>query len=294
MVTFRRLLPARRPRLCGVKKLAVAGTAAVTLGCGLVAGAAAASPTTAAVTVTFSPIREVFDGNRVARFRPAGTACHAAVTTLQLVTCNEYLTENVDVEINALRQHQFDTAPSHAARVAINADDGAWLKNRAVVCALSYPAEGGGTIGEILVSERETQVSLARLAALQGRPVATAHLVATDDPDPHATEYATTGRGTLIGAIDTQGDATGGAVIAWVVIGGYRGFTVRTASFVYVDGTFTDKGVVQDHPGGHHVAAGQEYVFDIDYSRLAQDPHRARGTGRYQYRSGGHVVGSWR
>jgi uncharacterized protein YecT (DUF1311 family) len=230
----------------------------------------------------------------VARTRPAGPVCGSAVTTLQLVTCNEYLTENVDVKINAVRKQQFDAAPSNAARLAINADDAAWLKNRAVVCAVSYPAEGGGSIGQILISQRETQVSVSRFATLQGRPVPTAHLMATDDPDPHATQYASTGSGTLIGAIDTQGDATGGAVIAWVVIGGYKGFTVRTTAYVYVDGSFTDKGIVLGHPGGHHVAAGQEYAFDIDYSRLAQDPHRARGTGRYQYRSGGHVVGSWR
>jgi uncharacterized protein YecT (DUF1311 family) len=255
-------------------------------------GSAGAAGVTA--PATFAPIREVWDGNRVARVRPAVAVCSHASTTLALVTCNEDLTENLDVKIDTVRRSQFAAAATNAARLALNADDAAWLADRATACAVSYPAEGGGTIGEIIVSALETKVSQARLDAVQSKPAPTAHLVATDDPDPHFTEYAVTGGGTLIGAIDTQGDETGGVIIAWVVIGGYKGFTVRPGAFTFVDGSFTDKGIVAGHPGGHHVAAGKEWAFDIDYSRLAKDPHEARGTGRFEYRSGSAVVGSWK
>ena len=282
----------RRRRLAAV----AAGSALV--GTGLLGGVglAGASPATPRgdSTPVFVPIHEVFDGNRVARTRPAAAACKTAVTTLQLVTCNEFKAENVDVQINAVRAKQFAAAGTAAARGAINADDAAWLPNRAIVCRVSYPSQGGGTIGEIIVSGCLTKISQARLDFVQSLPVPTAHLVATDDPDPHATEYATTGTSSLIGAIDTQGDETGGVVIAWVVIAGYKGFTVSPGSFTFVDGAFTDKGLVADHPGGHHVAPGHEYVFDIDYSTLPKDPHVAKGTGRFEFRSAGHLVGTWK
>ncbi len=44
---------------------------------------------------------------------------------------------------------------------------------------------------------------------------------------------------------DTQGDATGGAVIAWVIIAGADGYTVNPADFSYRDGSFTDPGTVR-------------------------------------------------
>jgi uncharacterized protein YecT (DUF1311 family) len=306
--------PARR-RHRRIGRLAAA-TTALAVGGGLVgtgllggAGLAGATPAAAlhpaaasrpagslhpAAAPVFVPIRETFDGNRVARPLPAAATCKKATTTLQLVACNNARTENVDVQINAVRAKQFAAATTDAARRAINADGAAWLANRLTVCEVSYPAEGGGTIGEVIVSGCLTNVSRARLALLQGRPVPIAHLVATDDTDPHATQYTTTGTGSLIGAIDTQGDQTGGVVIAWVVIGGYKGFTVKTGSFTYVDGAFVDKGIVAGHPGGHHVAAGHQYVFDIDYSTLPKDPNATKGTGRFEFRSAGHLVGTWK
>ena len=103
-----------------------------------------------------------------------------------------------------------------------------------------------------------------------------------------------TGNASLVGAIDTQGDQTGGVVIAWVVIAGYKGFTVVPGRFTYVDGAFTDTGIVAGHPGGHVVAPGHEYVFNIDYSTLSKDPDGAKGTGRYEYRANGDLVGGWK
>lgn len=255
--------------------------------------AAASSPSRTGV-VAFQPIREVWDGNRVARNRDAAAACRNDVSTLAIVTCDEDRTENLDVEIDALRDRVFRLARTTQAKEAVNRDDQAWLADRTPVCRAGYPATGGGTIVEILEASCETAVSSSRLDAVEGKRAPTAELLATDNIDPDATQYATTASGTRIGAIDTQGDETGGAVIAWVIIGGYRGFLVDPASFTYVDGAFVDPGVVYGHPAGHRVAAGKEYVFDIDYSRLSKDPNEGARRGRFEYRDGTDVVGAWK
>ncbi|MGH2871045.1 MAG: hypothetical protein ACRDL5_01110 [Solirubrobacteraceae bacterium] len=248
-----------------------------------------------AMTVTaFRSIREVWDDNRVARHRDAAAACQGDRSTLAIMTCDEYRTENVDVEIDALRAGAFRLARTASARNAINRDDEAWLANRIPLCEAGYPAHGGGTIVEILEASCETAVSSSRLDAIRGRTVPTAELLATDNIDPEATQYATAATGTRIGALDTQGDDTGGVVIAWIVIGGYRGFVVDPASFAYVDGSFVDPGVVYGHPAGHRVAAGRKYVFSVDYSRLSDDPNERGRRGRFEYRLGADVVGAWR
>jgi uncharacterized protein YecT (DUF1311 family) len=259
-----------------------------------VAPASAATRNVAAgpgTTVAFVPIREAWDGNRVARVRDAAAACHADTSTLAIVTCDEDRAENADVLIDTVRSGDFAAVTTNAARIAINTDDRDWLANRAPVCEAGYPASGGGTIVEILVAACQRDVSAARLDAVKGVAAPTAQLQTTDDLDPDAAPYATTGAGTRIAAIDTQGDQTGGVVIAWIVIAGYRGFTVAPSSFTFVNGAYTDKGIVQGHPLGHHIRAGREYVFDIDYSRLGSD---RSGTGRFEYRSGRHVVAAWK
>ncbi len=244
--------------------------------------------------VRFQPIHELWDDDRVARSRDALSACRDDGSTLAIVTCDEDRTENLDVEIDAVRDRAFRSAPTAAREEAINRDDEAWLANRLPVCRAGYPTQGGGTIVEILVASCQEAESRSRLDAVQGRLVPTAELTATDDVAADATEYATTATGTRIGAVDTQGDQTGGVVIAWVVVAGYRGFVVDPAAFAYVDGSFVDPGVVNGHPGGHRVAPGKEYVFSVDYSRIQDDPDAAARRGRFEYRSGTDVVGAWK
>ena len=246
-----------------------------------------------AAAPVFQPIREVWAGGAAATARDATAACRGAVSTLAMETCAEARTENLDVQIDAIRARAFRAAPTSAARAAINRDDAAWLANRIPVCRAGL-AGASGTIVGVLVATCEQEVSGARLAALAGRTVPTAQLTATDQVDPEATQLVTTATGTRIGAIDTQGDQSGGVVIAWVVDGGYRGAVVDPAAFPYRDGSFVDPGVVVGHVAGHVVGPGRQYVFDIDYSRLARDPHRSSGAGRFEYVRGGRVVAAWR
>ncbi len=273
-----------------------AGVLAVAPLCSAAAASPVWSPGTARAQapVRFQPIHELWDGDRVARRRDALIACRDDVSTLSIVTCDEDRTENLDVEIDAVRDQAFRSAATTAAKEAVNRDDDAWLANRLPVCRAGYPTRGGGTIVEILAASCQEAVSRSRLDAVEGQPVPTAELTATDDVSPDATEYATTASGTRIGAIDTQGDQTGGVVIAWVVIAGYRGFVVEPAAFTYVDGSFVDPGVVYGRPSGHRVAPGKEYVFSIDYSRMEDDPDAAARRGRFEYRSGTDVVGAWK
>jgi hypothetical protein len=80
---------------------------------------------------------------------------------------------------------------------------------------------------------------------------------------------------------------TGGAIIAWVVIGGVDGFLVNPGQFTYVDGSFTDPGKVQPaDPAGHRVSPGTECQFSIDYSHLSADPYSGKGTGGWVYAPG--------
>ena len=80
--------------------------------------------------------------------------------------------------------------------------------------------------------------------------------------------------------IDTQGDATGGAIIAWVIIAGAGNFVVNPAQFTYRDGSFTDPGRPKAAaPQGHVVTAGTEYQFSLDYSKLASDPAKGKNGG---------------
>lgn len=283
----------RRAAAGGGALAAVATWAAVA---SLAGGAAAATPAGSqrpAAAPVFQPIREVWSGGGIATARNVAAACRKATSTVAMETCAEARTENLDVQIDAIRRRAFQAAPAGAAKAAINRDDAAWLANRIPVCRAGLVGTGGTIVG-VLVATCEEDVSSARLAALTGRTVLTAQLSATDQVDPSATQFVTTATGTRIGAIDTQGDQTGGVVIAWVVDGGYRGAVVDPSAFTYRDGPFVDRGVVVGRVAGHVVAPGRQYVFDIDYSRLAKDPHRRSGTGRFEYTSGGRVIAAWR
>jgi hypothetical protein len=99
--------------------------------------------------------------------------------------------------------------------------------------------------------------------------------------------WYTTPEGSRIGMVDTQGDTTGGVIIAWTVIAGASGFVVNPAQFSYSDGTFKDAGIIeQPDPSGHRVRPGAEYTFGVDYSRLRSDPNKATTTGGFVYAPG--------
>jgi hypothetical protein len=120
------------------------------------------------------------------------------------------------------------------------------------------------------------------------------HLRQTDSTDLSQLSYYTVPGGTRIAEIDTQGDETGGAVVAWVIIAGYQGFTVNPAQFIYKDGSFTDAGIAEPpSPRWHQVKARVTYQFSIDYSTIGHDPHASKGTGGYVYAPGGHVLADW-
>jgi len=90
---------------------------------------------------------------------------------------------------------------------------------------------------------------------------------------------------------DTQGDETGGVIIGWTVIGGADGFVVNPKQFYFLDGSFTDPGIVgSPNPAYHRVAPGKEFQFGIDYSKLSQDPNKTLTGSVYVYAPGSPVA----
>ena len=167
---------------------------------------------------------------------------------------------------------------SPAQRKTILAQDSAWLAARAPVCAAAFNT--GGTIDGISATACLLDESNAQLAAVKGITPSEARLKGTDSTDPNRLSWYTTPEGSRIAEIDTQGDQTGGAVVAWVIVGGAQGFVVNPRQFYFSDGSFTDPGVVQPpDPAYHRVGTGQEYQFLIDYSHLSAGPtgHAAEG-----------------
>jgi uncharacterized protein YecT (DUF1311 family) len=231
-------------------------------------GATAAAPATA---VAFVPVTEPFDPGHPAHAMSAPADCGSQDSTVAIEQCFEAKTETADAAIDAARQASF-TSASAAQQTAINAADSGWLAARATVCEKAY--QTGGTIDGINIAGCLLAESSARLNALKGITPPQAVLKSTDSTSLSDVSWYTAADGTRIGMIDTQGDATGGAVIAWVVIAGSDGFVVNPARFYYSDGTFFDAGTVQGaNPNGHRVAPGTEYQFSVDYSHLSTDPH---------------------
>ena len=133
--------------------------------------------------------------------------------------------------------------------------------------------------------------SNARLDAVKGITAPEAKLKGTDSTDPNDLSWYTTPEGSRIAEISTQGDATGGAIVAWVIIGGADGFVVNPRQFYFQDGTFTDAGLVEPpNPANHRVATGQEYQFSIDYSTLSHDPNANKSAAGYLYAPGTPVA----
>jgi uncharacterized protein YecT (DUF1311 family) len=253
-------------------------------------GAAAPSATAAASAgaTAFAPIVEPFDPGHPARNGPAPATCGGQATARAVRQCYQAKTENADAAIDTVQLARYQGG-SAAQRSAILADDSAWLAAREPVCAEAFG--GGGATGQADIASCLLDESTARLDALQGMTPPKAVLKATDNTDPRAFSWYTTPKGSRIAMVDTQGDGTGGAIIAWVIIGGADGFVVNPSQFYFSDGSFTDHGVVEPpDPSFHRVLPGTEYQFAIDYSHLSADPNAAKGTGGYEYVPGAPVA----
>ena len=241
-----------------------------------------ASPTATATATSapaaFVPIVEPFDPGHPARSLTSPASCGSQSTTRAIEQCYENKAESWDAEIDTVQQGHYQTA-SATQQAAINAGDSAWLAARQTVCAKAY--QTGGTIDGINIAACLLDESTARLLALRGTTPAEAVLKSTDSTSLSDVSWYTTPEGSRIGMIDTQGDSTGGVIIAWVIIGGADGFVITPAQFYYSDGSFTDKGIVQSPaPGsGYKVAPGAEYQFSIDYSTLRSDPNGGKDGG---------------
>lgn len=249
----------------------------------------AASPS--ATAAGFVPIVEPFDPGHPARARAAPARCAGQATALAVESCYEARTEDADAAIDALQLGRYEEG-SPSQRAAILADDRAWLSARQPVCARAFRT--GGTTDRIDVAACLLDESTARLDALREVTPPESTLRTTDSINPSSYSWYTTPEGSRIAVVDTQGDNSGGAIIAWVIIGGAEGFIVNPRLFYFQDGSFTDHGVVEPpDPAGHRVPPGAEYQFDIDYTRLSADPDAARGTGGYVYVPGTPVA-IWR
>jgi uncharacterized protein YecT (DUF1311 family) len=261
------------------------------------AGTAAAAAATSA-PIAFVPVTEPFDPGHPARAVSASASCASQNTTLAIEQCFDDQTETADAAIDAVRQATFASASS-GQRAAINSGDSSWLAARSKVCVQAY--QTGGTIDGVNIASCLLDESTARLDALKGITPPEAVLRSTDSTSPSNLSWYTTPEGSRIAMSDTQGDATGGVIIAWFIIAGADGFTVNPAQFPYRDGAFTDAGVVHgSSPSGYRVAPGTEYQFTVDYSKLSSDPNTAdpntgkgKGKGGWVY-APGTPVAVWR
>jgi uncharacterized protein YecT (DUF1311 family) len=239
-------------------------------------GGTAGATAVPSAAVTFVPVTEPFDPGHPARAMSAPASCDQN-STLAIEQCFEDKTETADAAIDALRQAAFASASS-GQQAAINSGDSSWLAARAPVCAKAY--QTGGTIDGINIANCLLDESTARLDALKSITPPEAVLKSTDSTSLSDLSWYTTQEGSRIAMIDTQGDATGGAIVAWVIIAGADGFVVNPAQFPYRDGTFTDAGIVAGaNLSRHLVAPGTEYQFTIDYSKLSADPNAGKGGG---------------
>jgi uncharacterized protein YecT (DUF1311 family) len=251
-----------------------ATTRTVTSGTAAASAAATAPPSAASA---FVPITEPFDPGHAARAESSPASCASQHTTLAIEQCYEAKAETADAAIDAVRQAGFASS-SATQQAAINADDSGWLAARETVCGKAF--QTGGTIDGINISACLLDESTARLDAVKGVSPAEAVRKSTDSTSLSDVSWYTTPKGSRIGMIDTQGDATGGVIIQWVIIAGADGFRVNPAQFAYSDGSFTDAGKVQPpDPRGHQVAPGSVYEFSIDYARLSADPNSGKAGG---------------
>ena len=254
--------------------------------------AASSSPTAtgsaSAATAAFVSIVEPFDPGHPARAEPAPASCGGQSTAIEIERCYQAKTENVDAQIDVAQSARYSSAAS-AERKTILTQDSAWLAARAPVCAAAFNT--GGTIDGISSAACLLDESSARLAAVKGITPAEARLKGTDSTDPNQLSWYTTPEGSRIAEISTQGDQTGGAVVAWVIVGGPNGFMVNPRQFYFQDGSFTDPGVPEPStPSYYRVPTGKKFEFDIDYSKLAKDPNANKSAAGYLYAPGNPVA----
>ena len=254
------------------------------------ASLSAVSPSASVTAAAFADIIEPWDPGHPARSQTARTDCGTQPSTVTIEQCYEAKAENADAKIDAVQKGRY-AAASPSARVAILAQDRAWLAARGPVCEAAF--QTGGTIDGINVSACLLDESTARLDAVEGIVPPEATLKSTDNTDPGALSWYTTPEGSRIAELDTQGDQSGGAIIAWIIIGGADGFTVNPSQFYFSDGSFIDRGVVQPpSPAFHRVGTGQQYQFQIDYTHLSAAPAGNSAEG-FVY-APGTPVASWR
>ena len=251
----------------------------------------AAGGTASAATVSsFVSIVEPFDPGHPARAESAPARCGGQSTAIEIERCYQAKTENVDAQIDIAQSARYSSA-APAARKTILTQDSAWLAARAPVCAAAFNT--GGTIDGISAAACLLDESSARLAAVRGITPPEARLKGTDSTDPNQLSWYTTPEGSRIAEISTQGDQTGGAVVAWVIVGGANGFVANPRQFYFQDGSFTDPGVPEPStPSYYRVPAGKKFEFDIDYSKLAKDPNADKSAAGYLY-APGHPVAVW-
>jgi uncharacterized protein YecT (DUF1311 family) len=251
----------------------------------------AAGGTASAATVSsFVSIVEPFDPGHPARAEPAPASCGGQSTAIEIERCYQAKTENVDAQIDVAQSARYSSA-APAGRKTILTQDSAWLAARAPVCAAAFNT--GGTIDSTSAGACLLDESSARLAAVKGITPPEARLKGTDSTDPNQLSWYNTPEGSRIAEISTQGYQTGGAVVAWVIVGGANGFVVNPRQFYFQDGSFTDPGVPEPStPSYCRVPAGQKFEFDIDYSKLAKDPNADKSAAGYLY-APGHPVAVW-
>jgi uncharacterized protein YecT (DUF1311 family) len=303
----------REWKLCGSRRACMPGgmrgsrlgrTVLLTVLAGILAGcgssaspagsAAKASGSTGTATAfsagSFTAIVEPFDPGHPARTESVPASCDGETSTIAIEQCYDTRTENVDAAIDAAQSARYASV-SPSGQAAILAQDSAWLAARQPVCAAAFNT--GGTIDGISAAICLLDESNARLDAVKGITPPKAKLKATDSQDPNEMSWYTTPEGSRITMTDTQGDSTGGVIIAWTVIGGADGFVVNPKQFYFLDGSFTDPGIVgSPNPSYHRVAPGKEFQFGIDYSKLSKDPNKTLTGSAYVY-APGRPVAAW-
>jgi uncharacterized protein YecT (DUF1311 family)/predicted small lipoprotein YifL len=249
---------------------------------------AAAEGSASAATAAFVGIVEPFDPGHPARAESVPASCGGQSTAIEIERCYQAKTENVDAQIDVAQSARYSSA-APAERKTILAQDSAWLAARAPVCAAAFNT--GGTIDGISAAACLLDESSARLDVVKGITPPEARLKGTDSTDPNQLSWYTTPGGSRIAEISTQGDETGGAVVAWVIVGGANGFVVNPRQFYFQDGSFTDPGVPEPStPSYYRVPTGKKFEFDIDYSKLAKDPNADKSAAGYLYAPGRPVA----
>jgi uncharacterized protein YecT (DUF1311 family) len=244
--------------------------------------------TASAAAASFVSIVEPFDPGHPARTEPAPASCGGQPTTIATERCYQAKAENVDSQIDVAQFARYSGA-SAAERQTILAQDRAWLAARAPVCDAAFNT--GGTVDGISAAACLLDESNARLDAIKEVTPPEATLKGTDSTDPNQLSWYTTPQGSRIAEVNTQGDQAGGAVVAWVIVGGAQGFVVNPRQFYFQDDSFTDPGVPEPStPAYYRVPAGKEFQFSIDYSKLAKDPNADKSGAGYRYAPGSPVA----